>query len=233
MNTKVDSLRRTLAVVLAKELSPHLKPANAFLAPTPTIVPVLRTTVSTSVTTVAATTSTQTTARPTPLNTTTTSSEAYLPTTPNVTVSTSPNLISTPISTDEPTSAQFASPQPLSVINETDIPIGRDMSIDTSGQQLISLPELTKIFNRSCSRRNMAANLIRALVDEETRKLSNVSGRGKDMLDPVVVNYVKKMSFQFFPLNGSEKETDEWSKCIVSIDESSRRLKNKPRKQKP
>ena len=93
----------------------------------------------------------------------------------------------------------------------------------------MSLPDLTKVFNKSCSRRNMAANLIRALMDEETRKQSNVSGRGKDILDP---SYVRNMCFQFYPLSGSEKEADEWGKCIVFIDESSRRLKNKPPKQK-
>jgi len=71
----------------------------------------------------------------------------------------------------------------------------------------------------------MAANLIRYLFDKDTRMKSNVSGRGKEMLDPLLVNYAKSVCFQFFPLNGSEKMLEEWSKCVISIDESSRRLK--------
>ena len=278
LNTKVDSMRRTLAAVLAKELSPHLRPAHT-MAPTPTIVPLITTTVSTSpVASIAVNVPTQITASfetslTTPIATVSmfsshTVSRAPSPTvsvsssptvfvsasptisvspsptvlvsasptisvspSPTVLVSASPTISVSPSPTATP-SAQSASLQPPQVINEAAIPIGRDITIDLSGQQLMSLPDLTKVFNKSCSRRNMGANLIRALVDKETRKQSNVSGRGKDMLDPVVVSYVRNMCFQFYPLSGSEKEADEWGKCIVSIDESSRRLKNKPPKQK-
>ena len=48
------------------------------------------------------------------------------------------------------------------------------------------------------------------LVDEDTHINSNVSGRGNDMLDPVIV---KKVSFQFLSLTGSEKMSEEWGKC--------------------
>ena len=78
----------------------------------------------------------------------------------------------------------------------------------------------------------MAANLVRALFDEDTRKQCNVSGRGKEMLDLVAVAFVKNECFQFFLLSGSEKQEDEWGKCVIFIDESSRRLRNKLRKQK-
>ena len=43
---------------------------------------------------------------------------------------------------------------------------------------------------------------------------------------------MKNICFQFFPLGGGEKRADEWNKCTVAIDESHRRLKNKPRKTK-
>ena len=80
----------------------------------------------------------------------------------------------------------------------------------------------------------MAVHLVRILFNEDTRIQSNVSGRcGKDMLDPLIIRYIKNVCFQFFPLNGGEKRSDEWNKCIVAIDESNRRLKNKPRKTKP
>jgi len=76
----------------------------------------------------------------------------------------------------------------------------------------------------------MAVNLIRRLFDKDTRIKSNVSGHGKEMLDPVLVNYAKTICFQFFPLNSSEKVVEEWNKCIIYIDKSSQRLKNKPNK---
>ena len=235
----MDSIRRTLVAVLARELNPYMKVTN--VRATPTVVPVVTTTISTSP--LAATVSAQITAIPTTSNQTTMNTTAGSSET--ISVVTSP--IVTPVSTIESTSpivdlSTSAQPAVLVSHNPTELltngadvlPIGRDMTIDTtSHEQLMSLPELTKIFNKSCSRRNMAVNMVRALVDEETRKQCNVMGRGKDMLDPVVVSYVKAMSFQFFPLSGSEKMAEEWSKCKISIDESSRRLKNKPRKEKP
>ena len=238
LNTKVDSLRRNLVAVLAKELSLHLRPAQT-MAPTPIIVPVITTTVSMSpVVSIAANVPTQVTASfktslTTPIATVSVFSSHTVTRVPSLTVSVSSSLTvfvsasptnSVSSSPSVTPSAQSTSLQPPQDINEAAIPIGRDV---LSGQQLMSLPNLTKVFIKSCSRRNMAAN---SLV--ETRKQSNVSGRGRDMLDPVVVSYVKNMCFQFYPLHGSEKEVDEWGKCIVSIDESSRRLKNKPPKQK-
>ena len=228
-------MRRTLAAVLTRQLSPHLKPAVT----TPTIVPV--TTTTTVGTSPVATISAAQTMPVIPtsqavLNTTTTSEPtiaACLLTSPIATVTVSHSSAPALVNVESPPSAQAATSQPSEVINESGIPIGRDITIDTSGQQFMSLPDLTKIFNKSCSRRNMAANLVRALFNEDNSKQCNVSGRGKEMLDSVVVGFVKNVCFQFFPLSGSEKQEDEWGKCVVSIDESSRRLRNKPRKQKP
>ena len=232
LSTKVDSMRRTLAAVLARELNPHLKPASASM-PTPTIVPVITTTaVCTSpVASVSIVQSTPVT--PTIQPTSSESRIARSLMSPIATVSTSHSSASAEINVDVPVFPQRPAYQPSDVFNENGIPIGRDITIDTSGQQFMSLPDLTKLYNKSCSRRNMAANLVRALFDEETRKQCNVSGmRGKEMLNPVVVGFIKNMCFQFFPLNGSEKQADEWGKCVISIDESSRRLRNKPRKEK-
>ena len=56
-----------------------------------------------------------------------------------------------------PTPSQLShSPTPT---NGLDIPLERDITSDTSGQQLVSVPELTAIFNKSCSRRNMAVKM--------------------------------------------------------------------------
>ena len=88
----------------------------------------------------------------------------------------------------------------------------------------MSRSDLTKWFMRSCSRRNFAANLVRQLFSKEIRCISNVAGRGKAMLDPVKISFVKSTCFEYFPLAGTEKLDDEWQKCVISIDESSRWL---------
>lgn len=89
---------------------------------------------------------------------------------------------------------------------------------------------MTQLFIKSCSRRNFAVWLVRTLFDEQTRIQSNVAGKKKNKLDPTKIAYIKAKCFEFYPLTGQEKEKDEWAQCIISIDESARRLKNKPKK---
>ena len=87
------------------------------------------------------------------------------------------------------------------------------------------------IRKKSCSRKNFSARLVRELFDEDTRKKSNVAGKfGKMKLNPVLMDYVKSLSFQHYPLENHEKEKTEWAQCVVSIDESNPRLNNKPKK---
>jgi len=86
----------------------------------------------------------------------------------------------------------------------------------------------------SCSRRNFAAKLVAELFDEDTRKRSNVSGKaGKLRLNPVLMEHVRSLTFQYYPLELAESEKAEWAKCVISIDEFNRRLKNKPKKSLP
>ena len=77
----------------------------------------------------------------------------------------------------------------------------------------------------------MAAALVNELVDTATRLKSNVRGRGKDQLDPKIIEYVKKKCFELHP---SDKESDmkkDWEDCIVVIDDKGRELKRKLKKQ--
>ena len=76
--------------------------------------------------------------------------------------------------------------------------------------------------------RNFATRIIRYLVDIDTRKRSNVHGKGKEQLDPQVVKYAKIKCFVYFPCPASAMK-EEWSMCVIAIDESCRRL-NKPKK---
>ena len=94
---------------------------------------------------------------------------------------------------------------------------------------ILPTPILTQIFTKSCSRRNFAVRMIRHLIDKETRKRSNVNGRGKEQLDPQIVKFAKAQCFEYFPCASSAIK-EEWSKCVISINESCRRLMNKPTK---
>ena len=81
------------------------------------------------------------------LNTTATSEPtitACLLTSPIVTVTVSHSSAPALVNVESPPSAQAATSQPLEVINESGIAIGMEITIDTSGQQFMSLPDLRK-----------------------------------------------------------------------------------------
>lgn len=48
---------------------------------------------------------------------------------------------------------------------------------------------------------------------------SNVAGRGKEQLDPEIMQYIKAKVFEYYECNSSEIK-EEWAKCIVAIDEN-------------
>lgn len=75
--------------------------------------------------------------------------------------------------------------------------IPRDIEIDTAMHHFILHPELIQIFNKGCSRHNMAVKLVRRLFNKQTRMMSNVSRHGKEMLDLVLISYAKRI-FQVF-----------------------------------
>lgn len=91
-------------------------------------------------------------------------------------------------------------------------------------KELIPPGQLTSIYTKSKTRRNFAALLVKKLFDVETRLKSNVSGRGKEQLDPEIIKYVKAKAFEFYECPPSEVK-EEWAKCVISIDEKSRSLK--------
>jgi len=142
---------------------------------------------------------------------------------PNVNFPPNPTFPSS--STFQPSSFQLGSNyQPNPPVPQFQQPTTPDSDQHNASFEIMSRSDLTKWFMRSCSRRNFAANLVRQLFSKEIRHISNVAGRGKAMLDPVKIQFVKSTCFEYFPLAGGEKRDDEWQKCIISIDESSRRL---------
>lgn len=105
------------------------------------------------------------------------------------------------------------------------------LSTQARGSGVLLQREIQEVYEKSCSRGNFALNLVRLLFDTETRIKSNVNGkRGKANLNPVIMDYIKSVVFQFFPLQSVEDRNKEWASCIVAVDEGSRRDKNKPKK---
>ena len=111
----------------------------------------------------------------------------------------------------------------------TSNPLNSGVTPYSSG--MLEPAKIRYIQKNSCSRRNFAVNLVRNIFDEDTRKLSNIGGKlGKLKMNPVLMEYVKSLTLQYYPLEPFEKEKTEWSKCIIAVDESNRRLNNKPKK---
>ena len=93
-------------------------------------------------------------------------------------------------------------------------------------RELLTSAEITPIYTKSRNRRNFAALLVDRLFDIPTRLKSNVSGRGKERLDPEIMKYIKAKVFDFYECNASEIKA-EWAKCVTSIDDKSRSLKKR------
>ena len=55
--------------------------------------------------------------------------------------------------------------------------------------QLLGSRKVVSLFTKSKNRGNFAALLNVDLFDKETRKTSNVRGRGKEKLDPDIIKY--------------------------------------------
>ena len=90
---------------------------------------------------------------------------------------------------------------------------GNTEPIQYNGPELLSSTEITPIYVKSRNRYNFAALLVERLFDVPTRLRSNVTGRGKERLDPNIIRYIKTRIFEFYecPLSNID---DEWKKCI-------------------
>lgn len=114
---------------------------------------------------------------------------------------------------------------------------GNEVEVVNNSHDVVNTEELSSpsavvpLYVKSFSRRNFAALLIRKMVGKEIMRRSNVNGRGKERLDRDIIRYVKSKAFEYYPCQPSEVKK-EWRDCIISIDESCRRL-NKPGKSVP
>ena len=84
------------------------------------------------------------------------------------------------------------------------------------------------IRSKSCSRKNYATNLAREVFTVDERSTHNVSGAcGKPQLDPDKIEFIKRLSFEHFPLSNSENSHKAWQDCVKAIDSASRSLARK------
>lgn len=63
--------------------------------------------------------------------------------------------------------------------------VGAEVNI--SSNELMSHTDIVKFFTKGKTRHQLAALLVAELIDEETRLKSNVRGRGKEKLDPTII----------------------------------------------
>ena len=100
-----------------------------------------------------------------------------------------------------------------------------EVTSDADNGGLLRADLVRKLRKGSCSRRNFSAKLVEVLFDKETRKRSNVAGKlGKMKLNPILMEYIKSLSFQHFPIEEDKSVEGEWSRCVIAIDEKNRRL---------
>lgn len=62
-----------------------------------------------------------------------------------------------------------------------------------------ALGVLCPMVMRCKTKTSLAAALVNKRVDTETHLRSNVRGRGKDQLDPKIIEYVKSKCFELYP----------------------------------
>ena len=98
------------------------------------------------------------------------------------------------------------------------------VTIKPYSRELLSSAEITPIYTKSKNRHNFAALLVKHLFDVHTRMRSNVSGCGKEKLDPDIMVYIKAKVFEHYECNPSEVKK-EWARCVTAIDEKSRALR--------
>ena len=64
--------------------------------------------------------------------------------------------------------------------------VAAEVNVSTTDEPL-SASDIVPVFTKAKNRHHFAALLVCSLFDEETRMHSNVRGRGKEMLDPMII----------------------------------------------
>lgn len=150
-----------------------------------------------------------------------TTPQTPVPTTAHIPMPTTPS-----INTESIKRTELASSVPDSTESIANITPSTNRNVNDAG--FLTPLYLSNLMKNCCSRKNFATKLVCKLFDEETRKKSNVAGKlGKASLNPVVMEYVKSLTFQYYPLETGQKEEKEWKSCVIAIDSNSRSLNRK------
>ena len=95
-------------------------------------------------------------------------------------------------------------------------------------REYIEHSKILDIKSSGISRRNFTKKLVAMIFTETERSKCNVNSRNKQKLDHIRIDYVKRKTFQMYPLNLQiEKIEKAWSECVIAIDEGNRRLNRK------
>ena len=62
-----------------------------------------------------------------------------------------------------------------------------EAEVNISSDELMSHTDIVKFFTKGKTRHHMAALLVAEVIDESTRFKSNVRGKGKEKLDPTII----------------------------------------------
>ena len=71
--------------------------------------------------------------------------------------------------------------------------VAADVEVSTEGSDDTMMPQsdLVNAFTKGKNRGHFAALLVEKLFDEDTRVRSNIRGKGKEKLDPTIIEYVQ------------------------------------------
>ena len=150
-----------------------------------------------------------------------TTPQTPMPTTAHTPMPTTPLINAT-----ECAGASSGQVTPESTVSAISITPSTDENLNDAG--FLTPQYLNNMLKKCCSRKNFATKLVCKLFNEDIRKKSNVAGKlGKAKLNPVVIEYIKSLTFQHYPLEAGESEEKEWKSCIIAIDSNSRSLNRK------
>lgn len=138
--------------------------------------------------------------------------------------------MSTPTPADSPTRSTLCESTHIIPVNSSPT---SDAQSERRSECEFALPtsRILSIRSNSCSRENLASNLVRELFSKEDRMLSNVKGvHGKKKFDEKKMDYVQLQAFELFPLASTENVKKCWASCVRAIDSASRQLNRTARK---
>lgn len=236
LKTSVDLLTKSVSIIVAKAISPETPIPASFISSETVTTLGLTPSASSVISSATSSTSSITSRTVTPGQSSSSGLEILDTSFPSTVKSTqitswlSSVTPTTPVppsdSETDSISNQINPPKPT-FTSSTPSP---SFSSTSNSNDLLTPDEVKEILCKSASRRNFATNLSRKLFDERTRLVSNVSGRNKKRLNPAIMSYIKSTAFKYYPCLPNEQEHEQWNLCVISIDEASRRLKNKPKK---